>query len=246
MTAGLGPGEVAVLVAATFVAGLVRGFAGFGTGLVYLPVAGMVLTPFQAFTTVVVFDLLGPLPNVRRAVREGEPADIAQLAAGLVVALPLGLYTLTVAPPELFRYAVSVTALAMLGALGAGLRYRGRLTPGLVVATGALAGFLLGVAGLPGPPVVLLYMASTRPASVVRANTLVFLLLCDLAMLPALAAFGRLDGGAALLGALLILPNLAGNVAGAWLFRPGRERLYRRVACAIIAAAAVTGLPLWD
>ncbi len=37
-----------MLVAVATVAGLVRGFSGFGTAMVYLPVAGQILTPFEA------------------------------------------------------------------------------------------------------------------------------------------------------------------------------------------------------
>lgn len=238
--------QLALLGGAAFLAAAVRGFSGFGSALVYLPFAAQVLSPFQAITTIVIFDLFGPLPILRRASRDCERADLAKLIAGLVVALPVGLYTLSVVPPEVFRYAVSIIALGLLACLASGLRYRGVLTPRLVFGTGAMSGFLQGVAGLPGPPVILLYMASTRPVRVIRANTFLFLFTTDVILLPALALFGRLDLGAVLLGFLLILPNLVGGLAGAWLFRPEHERVYRLVAYAIIAASAVHGLPIWS
>jgi len=53
-----------LLVAAAAVAGLVRGFSGFGTAMVYLPVAGQILSPFEALTTLLIMDLVGPLPNI--------------------------------------------------------------------------------------------------------------------------------------------------------------------------------------
>lgn len=88
-------------------------------------------------------------------------------------------------------------------------------------------------------------MASALPAQVIRANTLLFLLLCDVAMFPALAALGCLDATAVLLGISLIIPNLLGNVIGARIFQPGYEQAYRGVAYVIIAASAVAGLPIW-
>lgn len=246
MIAGIAPSDLALLAGAAFAAGLVRGFSGFGTAMVYLPVAGQVLSPFAALVTIVIFDLVGPLPNVPRALRDGAPRDVLRLVAGLVITLPLGLYTLTLVAPEVFRYAVSLTAFCLVACLIMGLRYRGRLTPPLIYTTGGLSGFLFGIAGLPGPPVILLYMASTLPAYVVRANTLLFLFLCDVALLPTLALLGRLDGSAVLIGGLLIAPNVAGNVIGARLFRPGHERTYRWVAYAVITASALSGLPVWD
>jgi uncharacterized membrane protein YfcA len=243
---GYGPEALGLLAAAAFVAGLVRGFAGFGTAMIYLPAAGAVLPPFSALTTLALFDLVGPLPLIPRALREGAPRDVLRLAAGLALALPLGLFALSQVSPEVFRYAVSATALALLACLGAGLRYRGQLTPPLVYATGAIAGFLFGVAGIPGPPVILLYMASALPAQAIRANTLLFLVLCDVALLPMLALFGRLDTSAALIGVLLIAPNMLGGLIGVRLFQPGRERIYRRIAYAVIGFSAIAGLPLWS
>jgi len=239
------PSQLALLGGAAFLAALVRGFSGFGSALVYLPIAAQVLSPFQALTTIVIFDLLGPLPLVRQASRNCDAADIARLVAGLILALPLGLFTLTLIAPEVFRYTVSFVALFMLGSLISGFRYSGQLSRPLVYATGGMSGFLQGVAGLPGPPVILLYMASTRSAQVIRANTFLFLLITDVVLLPALALFGRLDPSAVVLGILLIVPTLAGSVMGARLFRPEYERTYRSVAYAIIAASALSGLPIW-
>ncbi|MCR9146657.1 MAG: sulfite exporter TauE/SafE family protein [Rhodobacteraceae bacterium] len=238
--------ELAFLAGACFLAATVRGFAGFGTALVYLPLAAQVLTPFQAITTLVIFDLIGPLPLVRHAVRACEIRDVLRLASGLIVALPLGLYTLTLIPPEVFRYAVSCIAITLLVCLLWGLRYRGPLTPPLVYVTGMFSGFLQGVAGLPGPPVILLYMASTRPVQVIRANTFLFLMATDMVLLLTLALFGRLEASALWLGAALVIPNLLGSLLGAALFKPRYEPAYRGIAYTIIAASAISGLPLWD
>ena len=246
MILGLEAPDLLWLSTATFVAGLVRGFAGFGTGMIYLSAAGQILSPFAAIASLLVMDVIGPLPNVPRAWRDGHRSDILRLVAGLILGLPLGIYALTQVSPEVFRYAVSVIALILLAALVTGFRYRGRLTPPLVYTTGGLSGLMMGVSGLPGPPVILLYMASPLPSQIIRANIYVYLVITDVVMLPMLALFGRLELSAVAVGGVMILPNLLGNLAGAWLFRPGHERLYRGVAYAVIAASALSGLPIWD
>ncbi len=246
MFGGYDTTQLTLLVGAAFLAGLVRGFSGFGSALVYLPLAAQVLTPFEALTTIVIFDLIGPLPIVRRASRQCEKTDLLRLFAGLVVALPIGLFILTLASPEAFRFAVSLVAIFLLVCLVSGFRYRGTLTPPMIYGTGAMSGFLQGVAGLPGPPVILLYMASTRPVQVIRANTFIFLFATDVVLLPALAIFDKLNASAIALGVLLIAPNLLGGLVGARLFRPDYERVYRSIAYTIIAASAISGLPIWD
>jgi hypothetical protein len=231
------------LIAAAFVAGTVRGFAGFGTAMIYLPVAGRFIDPVWAILTLAVMDMVGPLPNAPAAWRSGHPRDVLRLLAGTLVALPVGLMVLYAVDPAVFRYVVSGLTLVMLAALVLGLRYHGRVTPPMVYGIGGAAGFLGGVAGLPGPPVILFYMASPHGARVVRANTMIYLLGFDLLLLAVLAVQDRLTLMPVVLGCVLVVPNILGNLLGARIFDPARERLYRWVAYAIIATSALGGLP---
>ena len=233
------------LAAAVFVAGMVRGFAGFGTAMVYLPVAGKFLDPFEALTTLIAMDMIGPLVNMPRALRDGHRRDLLRLAAGLVIGLPVGLWALTRVAPEVFRYAVSIAALVLLALLIGGVRIRGELRGGLVTLAGWLGGLLGGATGLVGPPVIMLYMAAPHPASVVRANITVYLYIADVLMLGVMAGFGRVVPSALVLGVALAVPYLAGNAVGGRLFRPDAEQVYRMAAWAIIAISAISGLPVF-
>ena len=107
-------------------------------------------------------------------------------------------------------------------------------------------GFLAGSAGLPGPPIILLYMSSTLPAAAVRANNTLYLITVDVVMVVTLFLKGVLTLSASIIGGVMILPYLLGNWLGALLFRPGAEVLYRRIGYAIIALSALMGLPIWD
>ncbi|MDE0698156.1 MAG: sulfite exporter TauE/SafE family protein [Boseongicola sp.] len=227
-------------------AGIVRGFTGFGTAMVYLPVAAQVLGPFEALTSMIVMDLVAPLIHVPRALRDGHPPDVLRLACGALIALPLGVLVLAMVEPEVFRWGVSVVALGLLALLVAGVRYRGKPTSAMIYGTGLIGGFTGGSVGLPGPPVIILYMASTLPAAAVRANNTLYLILAELALLAVFHWHGFLSVPALALGGILILPYVLGNWSGAMLFQPNAERAYRNIAYLVIAGSAVMGLPLWD
>lgn len=238
--------DLLLLIAIAFTAALVRGFAGFGAALIYLPGAGQILPPFEAITTFIIIDFIGPLLIARKAFTQCAPRDLVRLLGGLVIALPIGLYTLGLIPAEIFRYAVSIIALTLLCLLVSGFRYKGKVTPALLFGTGGLSGFLQGIAGLAGPPVIFFYMASPLPPQTIRANILLYLMFANLAAFPTLAVFGRLEVSAIFLGLILVIPTIVGGQIGARLFNPAYERTYRTVAYAIILASAVNGLPLLD
>ncbi len=238
--------ELGWIVLGAVLAGLVRGFAGFGTAMVFLPVAGSVVSPIWALTIMVVMDVIGPLPNVPRALRDGHPGDVVRLSAGMLLALPIGILLLSAMAPDAYRYAVSIIALILLVALIMGLRYRGPLGKKLIFGTGAIGGFLMGSIGLAGPPVIMLYMASTHPAKVIRANLTLFLLSADAMLLVFFAITGFLSLTPVVMGLIVAVPYLLANVAGAAIFKPEYEKAYRIAAYTIIAGSAIAGLPIWD
>ncbi|KUF11491.1 TSUP family transporter [Pseudoponticoccus marisrubri] len=242
---GPAPEGLGWLILAAFAGGLVRGFSGFGTALIFLPVAGQILPPFQAILVLTFMDALGPLPNLRPAWTVAARDDLKRLCLGTVLLLPVGLALLALAPPGAFRILVSVLAFAMLAALAGGLRYRGTVTRAMVTGIGAAAGVLGGIAGLPGPAVILFYMARPLPAATIRATILLFLFGFDLLLMGWMGVMGHMDASMALLGLGLGVPCLLGNRLGAHLFDPARERAYRGVAYGLIALSALSGLPVW-
>lgn len=189
---------------------------------------------------------MGPLPNLRAALRDGDLTEAGWLLTGVALGLPLGLFTLSFVDPDLFGWGVSVAILTLLAALMSGWRYRGSLGPRMTVGVGSFGGFLGGLAGIPGPPVILLYMASAKAISVIRASFLLYLLGIDLMMLGIFLMFGLLEAQAVVIGLMLVPVYMLANVAGAWLFDPQAERLFRSVAYMIIAASALLGLPIWE
>ncbi len=231
------------IVAITFVAGLVRGFSGFGTAMIYLPVAGQFLPPVWAIVTLGIMDMVGPLPVVPRVWKDVHHRDLGRLFAGAAVMMPVGVAVLLIVDPSAFRYGVSLVAIGLLAVLLSGARYRGDLRAPMVYGIGGASGFLGGAVGMPGPPVILFYMASRHGAAVIRANTMLFLIGYDVMILGVFWVRGLLVAPPMMLGLLLIVPNLLGNMAGGAIFRPEYEKAYRFVAYAIIAISAVSGLP---
>ena len=243
LTQALALEGLAWVALAAFVAGIVRGFAGFGTAMIYLPIAAQVMPPLWAIVTLAGMDIIAPSVHIPAALRNGHKRDLARLMIGVVLMMPVGLFVLTRTDPSVFRYLVSILSIAMLAVLLSGFRYRGAVTKPMVYGIGGAGGFLGGAAGLPGPPVILFYMASPHGPSVIRANTSAYLFFYDILLVLVLLILGRFDPAPFVLGLLLSIPAMAGNLLGGWLFHPRYERLYRGVAYLIIASAAVSGLP---
>lgn len=231
---------------AASLAGLVRGFSGFGTAMVFLPIASQYLTPFESIASLAIMEFFGTFAVMRKSWSDADKVDLARLVVGMTIVTPFALLLLAKVGADFYRYSVSILSLILLLLIGLGVRYKGKLNPFVIFSVGGLGGLTGGLTGIPGPPVILLYVASSHPISVIRANNLLFLYFFDVCVVLIFALSGVLTLKIFLLGSMLALPNFLGNFIGAKLFDPEKTNQYRIFAYIIIAVAAITGLPVWD
>ena len=227
------------------VAGLVRGFCGFGTALILVPVAGVFLEPKEVIAILALTGMASSAVILPGAWRRGDRREVAIVALAAIVAVPAGLWVLELLDRTLVRWLVALIAGGTLAALIGGWRYSGRVTLATLAAIGAAAGLAGGVTGLTGPVVILFYLAGRAAVDSVRSNTIMFLAALDVALVANLALDGTVSAAVLALAVLLSIPYTATTAIGQALFNPAHERLYRRAAYAAIAGAVGVGLPVW-
>lgn len=161
-------------VAAAALAGLVRGFSGFGPAMVFTPVASAVYGPAVAVPILFLIDAVVSLPVVAGSVSRCQWREVLPISAGAALTIPLGVWVLVQTEPTLLRWILCLTILLAVGALASGWRYS--VEPSVVTAlgTGGLSGFGGGFAGLYGPPIILFWLGGRSAATTIRANIFVY------------------------------------------------------------------------
>lgn len=172
--AGLSELELAMLVGVTVIAGLVRGFTGFGQAMVFVPPVSVLLSPAAAVLLLFFVDGFITLPMVVGAARRCRWGEVLPIVIGTAITAPFGAMVLAQADPGLLAKGLAVIVLLAVGLLASGWRYTRILPKTAVVGVGAAAGFTGTLAGLYGPPIVLFWLGGTADASTVRANLITF------------------------------------------------------------------------
>lgn len=231
--------------AASLIAGLVYGFAGFGSALIFMPLATIFIAPALAVAAFALSALASLVTVVPGAWRVADRHQTLMMIAACLVTTPLGVAALRLAPEPAIRTAVCALTLATLAALVLGWRLPVRAGLPLRLGIGGLAGVTGGATGLNGPPVILFNLATPgQPVAVTRGNLAVFLTLTSLSFVPQLWLQGLAPPRALWLGVILLVPYALGSFVGVRLFNPDRAALYRRIAYLLIGAAGVAGLPI--
>jgi uncharacterized membrane protein YfcA len=233
-------------LAIAVLSGLVRGFSGFGSALIYIPLVAAVYDPRVAAVTLLVIDSIGGTPLGIRALPHCNWREVLPIFFAAAVAVPLGTMALLVADPTLLRWFIAILVLSLLALLIVGWRYHGRPRVPVTIGVGLFSGFGGGAVQIAGPPVIIYWLGGDNPAAKARANLLVYFMLNNVVLCVSYFWQGLFAVDVVVLGLVLAVPFLAAVAAGAYYFHGTSEQLYRRIAYLIVAVAALISMPVFD
>lgn len=238
--------QLGFVLLAALVAGLARGFSGFGAALIFVPLASAAIGPKLAVPVLLVADALTALVMLPSAWRLADRKAVGVMSIGALVGVPLGAYVLTQANPLVLRWAIVVLVAGLLALIVSGWRYHGRIAAPVTVAVGAVSGVFSGAAQVGGPPVVVYWLGGATQHREVRANIVLYFQVSTVISMVSYLAGGLITLDVLML-AVVTAPvfGLAMQV-GSHLFGRANEAAFRRICYALIALAAIAGLPLWD
>lgn len=248
---GLLPGDVSVstavaICAIAFVSGTARGFSGFGSALIFMPLASSMAAPRLVAALLLIIDFVGTLPMIPNAWKHADRKATAVMALGALVGVPLGTWFLSRLDPVTTRWIISGFVFALLLLLLSGWRYRGDDHPALSIGVGGLSGFCGGLAQTGGPPIVGYWLGRPVAPAIARANIVLFFAASDFFSVVSYSLTGLITSDA-IRFSLLVGPVYAvGVLIGASLFGRASETLFRAICYVLIAVAVIVGLPVLD
>jgi uncharacterized membrane protein YfcA len=242
----LGDSRFVAAVVIAVIAGVVRGFSGFGSALIFVPLIAAVYGPRVATVSFVLLDMVCAAPFALRAFRQVRWREVLPALAAAALTVPLGTITQDAVDPVILRWGMALSVLAFVAVLAAGWRYPFKPSTLAAIGAGALSGFAGGVAQLGGPPVILYWLGSPQAAAIVRANLLAYLVLLGLTLIANYAWHGLTTAQPIALAVMLWPVYILALIVGARWFRGSSDAGYRRIAYAIVALAALASMPVFD
>ncbi len=153
--------EWILTVAVLLLGGVAKGVIGFGLPAIVVPSLSLLIGPLDAVVTVSIPALLTNLANVRLGISEWRSIHrIWPYFLTGILTIPFGVHYLQTGDPDLVRLIIGLAVYGYL-ALRSHLPHIGELRPhtriGIGAGMGVLAGFLGGMASLPGPVTIVYF-----------------------------------------------------------------------------------------
>lgn len=238
--AGVGPW---IALAVTLVAGLMRGFAGFGSAMLMAPIFAILFGSTEMVVTVIAIEMVVSLQLFPQVRGHADWRTLAPMSLAACAAMPLGVWLLASVDKDAIVTGVSAVIVAFVVLLVSGWRYRGSRSAIAAAVVGAVSGAMMATTAVGGPPVLLYLLSLGDPPKVSRANVVTYYFLTQFLLIAIVLAAG-VAGWDALARGLVLFPAMAlGAWVGGRLFHGlASERLYRNVALAILLATGIFGL----
>jgi uncharacterized membrane protein YfcA len=132
---------------ATAIAGLMRGYAGFGTAVILAPIYSVLWGPKAGVPVMLLMELIVSIQLLPSAFKDADRRVILPIGGTAALMTPLGAYVLITADGEILRRAIGAFVLVFGGLLLSGWRYNGSRPLPLNMAVGAVSGLLKGSTG---------------------------------------------------------------------------------------------------
>lgn len=210
------------------VAGFTRGFSGFGSAMILAPSLSLLFNPQPVIATIILLEITASVGLVPEAVKQTQWQAVLPLVLGAVVMVPVGAHFLAILEPLLTRRIIGGLILGFVLLLMSGKVHYSRVHVGLTAVVGGLSGFLTGLAGIGGPPVVLYEMSGENAAAANRANLIVFFAFTQLVALLFYWAGGILTPTVFHLFTTFVPVFALGLLLGRFCFKRVDETLFRR------------------
>ncbi|CAB4886657.1 unannotated protein [freshwater metagenome] len=234
-------GQYLVVFAAVFLSSIISAVAGFGFGLLSVPLISLAI---PLHPTVIVSSVVGLVTNMIQTYRYRRSANlmlVKRICAGAVAGMPLGFVVYVVVSDRVLRLVLGGAVLLAVAALSRGLDLE-HMGPGFDIGAGFLSGVLNTSISTNGPPLAFALQARRVEPEPFRATLSVVFTISGVVGMAMFAIGGKVHVDELTLSAVALPAMWLGLLVGFPLrhrFTPGRFRVLVLVLLVVAALAAI-------
>lgn len=230
--------EVTFAILAVCIAGVFRGFSGFGTGMILVPCLSLIYEPVVAVVTVVLLELIPAVQLFKASLAKCHWQTVVPMALISSITVPLGAHLLITFDANTLRVLIAIMVIMTVIVLSSGWRYKGETGIKTSAMAGLSSGIITGATSLGGLPVILYYLSSQLTTQVARASMIIFLFMTTVVTLAIYANQGIITSDIIVRSGWLAPAFIIAIWIGGSLFGKVSETLFRKVILTLLTGVS--------
>ena len=161
------PDNYFLIVIVVVLSGFLRGFIGFGSGLLMIPILSYFYSPVFAMVFNIVIEIPATIYLTFIGVKKSNLKEITPMMITMMLTIPFGTIFLVSVDEQIIKTLMSFFLILFVILIGSGWRIKSSITNHVLTLGGFISGLMQGSTGMGGPPYVtaVSYTHLTLPTS---------------------------------------------------------------------------------
>ena len=238
------PENYLLIALVVIISGFLRGFIGFGSGLLMIPILSYFYSPVFAMVFNIVIEIPATIYLTFVGIKKANLKEITPMMATMMLTIPFGTIFLVSVDEQIIKTLMSILLIFFVILIGSGWRIKSTITKYVLVLGGAISGLMQGATGMGGPPYVTVLLSKNDSDEVARANILVITSGLVISAIMSLYYFGLFTKDILFTGAITAPVYVFATYIGTRFFNFSGNKYYRNsslVALGIVGVATLIG-----
>ena len=224
--------------------GFLRGFIGFGSGLLMIPILSYFYSPVFAMVFNIVIEIPATIYLTFVGIKKSNLREITPMMFTMMLTIPFGTIFLVSVDEQIIRTLMSLLLIFFVILIATGWRIKSTITKYVLVLGGVISGLMQGATGMGGPPYVTVLLSKNDSDDVARANILVITSGLVISAIISLYYFGLFTKDILLTGAISAPIYVFATYIGTKFFNYSGNKYFRNsslIALGVVGLATLIG-----
>ena len=224
--------------------GFLRGFIGFGSGLLMIPILSYFYSPVFAMVFNIVIEIPATIYLTFVGIKKSNLREITPMMFTMMLTIPFGTIFLVSVDEQIIKTLMSLLLIFFVILIATGWRIKSTITKYVLVLGGVISGLMQGATGMGGPPYVTVLLSKNDSDDVARANILVITSGLVISAIISLYYFGLFTKDILLTGAISAPIYVFATYIGTKFFNYSGNKYFRNsslIALGVVGLATLIG-----
>ena len=167
------PENYLLIVLVILFSGFIRGFLGFGSGLITIPILSYLYSPIFAMVFNIAIEIPASIYLTYVGAKSCKFKEISPMFFAMMLTIPIGTIFLVSVNEQLIKIIMSILVIFFVLLIASGWKLKATVTKYVLTISGVISGLMQGATGMGGPPYATVLLSKGDSDNVTRGNILI-------------------------------------------------------------------------
>ena len=233
------PENFFILLIVISFSGFIRGFLGFGSGLITIPILSFLYSPIFA----IVFNIIIEIPTTVYltfiGARTCKFKEISPMFFSMMLTIPIGTIFLISIDEKIIKIIMSIVVIFFVILIASGWKLKSTITKIVLFLTGIISGLMQGVTGMGGPPFATILLSKGDSDDITRGNILIMSTGIVISAIVSMYYFDLFTKELFLTGILASPVYILASMSGSRFYSLSGNRYFRNISLIVLGLIGI-------